>query len=259
MEKRVEAFKEKFSKDFPDYIKKSFVKIHNYEKNGKIENFALICNMQEKGLGAEKIEALKQKIALSQNVTASLCEFFKDNTEALNYLTTYYIDHSGDMSNIEEVVTFVGNGLKTNKVGLKKNNNISAYKINEDGSLEQEFAFKANFKIEKVNGAFRCWIDSAETRDDERGKGLYTTVLSDMLPKICLKQGIKSIALQADAFAINSDKTQKELESLYVNNGFTKVSKSEISDYVGVTGDDFEEGKPIFLKPLQLSFQQLRL
>ena len=37
------------------------------------------------------------------------------------------------------------------------------------------------------------------------------------------------------------------------NNGFTKVSKSEISDYVGVTGDDFEEGKPVFLKQLQLS------
>lgn len=248
---REQKFREKFAKDFPDF-NNLFVNVHNYEKNGKTESFALICNMQEKGLNADEMQKLEQQFNSSQNGAQFLCEFFYGNEKALELITTYFINN-GKIDDFKDVMSFVENGLKTKKVGLKKYNSISGFKINEDGSLENEIAFKMNFKIEKVNGNNRCWISSAESREDIRGKGVYTKVLSNMLPKILEKYRVKAIGLHADAFAVNADKSQKELETFYISNGFTKVSKSELADNISISRNDFEDGKPVFLKPIYLA------
>ena len=138
---------------------------------------------------------------------------------------------------------------------LDKSNTITAHKVLEDGSLEEDAAFKMSFDVEAVKTERqikkRCFVEEAESFD--QGKGLYKHALTKLLPSLCEAEQISGIVLNASAFDVSSENnTQNKLEAFYQNQGFTKVGENEMSDFGLVCSSDFKDNLPVYYKSVSM-------
>lgn len=204
---------------------------------------ALIVNPPEESALVKEKDFEQIEGVDSEKIT-NFCEKFVSKPAVLDAVGTFWT--SGKQITWENFKKFMLNqkGSVTNSK-LGKNNVVCAYKVLEDGSLDENIIFKMNFACKCAKNKIgdvvnRIYIEDAETETAWRGQGIYTSVLTKLLPQVAETRKIKSVVLSADAFDTNSATKggQEKLEKFYRNCGFSKTQKVS------------ETGKPIYVKTI---------
>lgn len=236
---------------------KSFIKLHFYNDKSK---YVLLCNYKEyKTFVKDDIENLL-KTTNDSNFVEKYCEIFVDNEDALNVMSNYLIDNNDEKFCKNKFIKFLNNlPQKNNKTTLHKNNLIVAYKLDDNNNMEENPIFKMHFKVQILNKSkkqFRIFIDDAESFD--RGKGIYTKILKEMLPQICKKYKIGSIVFNASAYDLDNTSKghQDQLEKFYLKQGYKKAKEHEKNF---INSDDFKDGLPVYYKEIDSSEQTLSI
>ena len=255
-----EAILNKFFKENPDFPK-NHVNVFPYVKGDEVKDFyVFLCNEpSESGVLSKK--EIKDFLAFAQtkgNAVDAFCTMFAKNNDAIESITDLMLKKfSNDLSAQEIAQHFSKSKKQTSKLEttLDKSNTITAHKVLEDGSLEEDAAFKMSFDVEAVKTERqikkRCFVEEAESFD--QGKGLYKHALTKLLPSLCEAEQISGIVLNASAFDVSSENnTQNKLEAFYQNQGFTKVGENEMSDFGLVCPSDFKDNLPVYYKSISM-------
>lgn len=198
------------------------------------EENTLVCEKDfEKALGETDAEKI-----------TSFCENFASKSAILDAVGTFWTSGAEiSWKNFKEFMKNQKGVVSSSKLG--KDNFVCARRVLSDGSLDENSIFRMNFSCKAVKNKAgsivrRIYIENAETETNWRGQGIYTAVLTKLLPKIGETKKVKSIVLSADAFDTNNVKKggQEKLESFYKNIGFIKSQKVS------------ETGKPIYVKTI---------
>lgn len=246
--------KSKFYIDFLNEnpsISKDFVHLYTCEKDGS--SYAILCNFIENN-SITKAELNKiEELAKKNGALQSFCEVFKNNFKMIEVATDYVLKTNNMEPTLNELIDYIKkSGKKNEKVVLGNENNISVFKVDDNGKVTDDVVFKMNFSIEEVkyNNQInkRLFIENAESF--ERGKGIYKEILINMLPALCLKNKISAIVLNASAFEVDNAQRggQEKLENFYKNLSFFKATEFSEEDKGIVKASDFDEGLPVYCK-----------
>ena len=255
MNKRKE-FYDKFFNLNPNFSK-NLVKFYSATDG---VSYAILCNYSQQNLISEKDLERIRKLSESSDVLSSFCEVFKNNSKMIELIGDYIIKTNNLSPKIEELIDFVE---ETNKNGssskLMRQNSITVYKVTEDLEISNDLSFIMDFNIEDIKTERqikrRVYIESAESF--ERGKGIYSEIINNFLPRICKVAKASAIVLQASEFENdNSGKGgQEKLENFYKNNGFLKADEQSQEDGIYIKSSDFDEGFPVYYK--QIEYEQI--
>ena len=228
--------------------------LHLYYHN-EDEVYAILCNFNESGkISPKDIQNIKN-LSNNPDIITKCCEMFEKNPEIIELIGDFILKTGKMNPTVDELVSFLQNSkTSTGKVVLSDSNNIVVYKLNQNSELMNDVAFKMTFLIETIKNkkqiTKRLFIQDAESYD--RGKGIYTEILNNFLPKICYNNRIPYIVLNASAYDSNSAERggQEKLEQFYKKLGYFKVKENYDKDFMAVKESDFDEDMPVYCKVL---------
>lgn len=258
-----EAILNKFFSENPDFPK-NHVNVYPYVKGDEVKAFyVFLCNEPSES-GVLSPKDIKKFLAVvgenNSNALEGFCTMFSNNYDAIEAVSNLVLKEGKSNFSAQEIAQHFAKNEKQ-KTGLKptldKSNTITAHKVLEDGSLQDDASFKMSFDVENVKAEKqikkRCFVEEAESFDS--GKGLYKHALTKLLPSLCEAEQISGIVLNASAFDVSSENnTQNKLENFYQNQGFTKVGESEMNDFGLVRPSDFKDDLPVYFKPVSMNY-----
>ena len=128
----------------------------------------------------------------------------------------------------------------------------------DSGEIGDNSVFNMDFDIQTIRhkgqNTKRIFINNVESFD--RGKGLYSELLNNYLPKLCIQNNINWIVLKAVAFDTNSAEKggQQNLENFYKKLLFQKTNGSEHFLSEVICEKDFQDGLPLYCKNVQFQY-----
>ena len=228
--------------------------LHLYYRNDD-EAYAILCNFNDSNkILPTEMQKIKS-ISNGQNVLAKCCEIFEKKPEIIELIGDFILKSGNTNPTTDELINFLQNANHiSGKVALGGVNSIVAYKLKPNGEMKNDISFKMTFLIEKIRNnkqtIKRLFIQDAESYD--RGKGIYTEILNNFLPKICYNNRIPYIVLNASAYDSNSAERggQEKLEQFYKKLGYFKVKENYDKDFMAVKESDFDKQLPVYCKVL---------
>ena len=216
------------------------------------EGYAFLCNYNEGSkVSLRDIQKIKS-LSGDPDIVSKCCQIFEKNSDMLELVGDFIIKTGKMNPSADELISFLQNaGASKSKTTLGESNTIVAYKLTSDGELANDVSFKMTFLIEKFKNRRqfqkRLYIQEAESYD--RGKGIYTEILNGFLPKLCVKNNISYIVLNASAHDKNSEKGgQENLEKFYKKLGYFRVKEGYDNELGVIKESDFDEGMPVYCK-----------
>ena len=245
---------DKFLANHPN-IYKNFVHLYDYYG----QKYLFIVNYDHQEISLNNVVSIINNIKTDNNFVQNCCEAFVNYPAVLDVMTKCYLLRGKNITPqmlIEEYKKFSLDKVQNTK--LYKHNVIKAYMVDDSGEIGDNSVFNMDFDIQTIRhkgqNTKRIFINNVESLD--RGKGLYSELLNNYLPKLCIQNDINWIVLKAVAFDTNSAEKggQQNLENFYKKLLFQKTNENENFLSEVICEKDFQDGLPLYCKNVQFQY-----